>query len=121
MLRLRKRALAEAKFRFSEIKKRIPDISQRMWTGLFVRGMVWRLLRSPYLGGNLVAEKGFEAGYWLASIFLPFLSCSGRELIRYNAANARSCARLMLTGCSKTNQRTPSVQGGAVSEPTYVQ
>ena len=32
-------------------------------------------------------------------------------------AKARNCSRLMLIGFSKTNQRTPSVHGGVVSEP----
>ena len=59
--------------------------------------------------------------YSFASIRRPCASCSGRELSLYSAANACNCDRLMLTGCSNTYQRTPSVQGGVVSEPMYVQ
>jgi carbonic anhydrase len=33
------------------------------------------------------------------------------------AANFRNWSRLMESGCSKTNQRTPSVHGGVVREP----
>ncbi len=59
--------------------------------------------------------------YSFASMRRPWVSWSGRELILYNRANVCHWERLMLTGCSNTNQRTPSVQGGAVSDPIYVQ
>src|SRR4051812_46617692 len=72
-------------------------------------------------GEALIYAAGALEVYSLASILRPLRSCRGRELILYSAPNARSCARLMLTACSNTNQRTPSVQGGVVSEPMNVQ
>ncbi len=61
------------------------------------------------------------ASYSLASGLRPCASWIRRLLTLYKAPKARNWLREISTSCSKMNQRTPSVQGGAVSEPSYVQ
>ena len=56
-------------------------------------------------------------GYSLASMRRPCSSCRPRVFTRKSEAKKRNWSRLRLRFCSKTNQRTPSVQGGVVSEP----
>jgi hypothetical protein len=55
--------------------------------------------------------------YSLASMRRPCRDCKGRVFMRKMRVKVSNWLRLMLTSCWKTNQRTPSVQGGQVSEP----
>ena len=77
--------------------------------------------RDSIRAGMCIAALSVRGIYSLASMRRPCASCRGRELILYSKPNARSWSRLMVISCSKMNQRTPSVHGGAVSEPMYVQ
>ncbi len=48
----------------------------------------------------------------------PFAGCSGLALCGYSLLNASSSAFDIVACCCSTSHRTPSLQGGVVSEPS---
>ena len=94
------------KHRFHNVGARGPDSGT--WEFAYSSGHDIRRCKSYSLAAY---------SYSLASMRRPWGSCKGRELTLNRAAKARNCSRLSGHSCSKMNQRTPSVQGGTVSEP----
>src|SRR5579864_4372684 len=58
--------------------------------------------------------------YLLSSTTRSYCACVGRALFGYNLSNFAISAADAVTGCFNTNQVTPSLQGGVVSDPGKV-
>lgn len=85
-----------------------------------VRADIKVMLQHSEIPHALISRLAVPGFYLLSITTRSYCACVGRALLRYNLSNCAISAADAVTECFNTNQVTPSLHGGVVSDPGKV-